>query len=326
MHGVIVGLLFLASVSSAEEEAPIRGVTVSTHRGGQDWGSDQMPEALSEIQAVGANWVAIHPYASIGADGRVRMRSTGSEPPQHLTRPIREAKAAGVKILIKPHLAYWRSPFEWRGEIGFETEPEWDRFWNDYEAFILQIARWTKDADGLVVGTELRRTEAQQLRWRKLIENVRRVTDVPLTYAANWDDFERVTFWDALDVIGIQAYFPLTDEANSSEVAIRAGWERWMVKLSVFAREQNKSIVFTELGYNQAYHAPLRPWDYQTDDEGARDVQERCMKIALAAIESEPTVLGVFLWKWFVPPRSVGRNFQLATPRMRRVIRNSWAK
>ena len=62
----------------------------------------------------------------------------------------------------------------------------------------------------------------------------------------------------------------------------------------------------------------------RTDDAGARDVQELCMKIALASIETEPAVLGVFLWKWFVPPRSVGRNFQLATPRTRRVIRESW--
>lgn len=97
-----------------------------------------------------------------------------------------------------------------------------------------------------------------------------------------------------------------------------------MKELSEFARHHDKPIVFTELGYNQAYHAPVRPWDYRTDDEGARDVQERCMKIALHAIEEEPAVLGVFLWKWFLPPRRVGRNFQLATPRMQRVIQESW--
>ena len=97
-----------------------------------------------------------------------------------------------------------------------------------------------------------------------------------------------------------------------------------MDTLSTFARDRDKPILFTELGYNQAYAAPVRPWDYRTDDAGARDVQELCMKVALASIETEPAVLGVFLWKWFVPPRSVGRNFQLATPRMRRVIRESW--
>jgi hypothetical protein len=324
MHGMILGVVLSATVSGAALEAPIRGITISTHRGGQDWASDQMPDALADIQEIGANWVAIHPYGRIGADGSVGMRFTGSEAPPYLSRPIREAKAAGLKILIKPHLAYWGSPFEWRGEIGFATEAEWNRFWREYEAFIVQIARWTQDADGFVVGTELRRTEDQEARWRALIHNVRAVSDVPLTYASNWDDFERVSFWDALDTIGIQAYFPLTDGEDSSDATIRAGWGRWMAKLSEFAHARGKPILFTELGYNQAYAAALRPWEYQTDDEGARELQQRCMKIALASIENEPAVIGVFLWKWFVPPRSVGRNFQLATPAMRSVIREGW--
>lgn len=325
MHGGFLALALTAAVSGGGEiDAPVRGITISTNRGGQDWGSDRMPEALAAVRSLGANWVAIHPYARIGGDGSVRTRYAGAEAPHHLTRPIRDARAAGLKILIKPHLAYWGSPFAWRGEIGFESDEAWERFWRDYEAFILQIARWTKNADGLVIGTELRRTEAQEARWRALIEKVRAETDVPLTYAANWDNFEDVVFWDALDVIGIQAYFPLTGEDDSSEDAIRKGWARWMDTLSSFARDRDKPILFTELGYNQAYAAPVRPWEYQTDDEGARDVQELCMRVALASIESEPAVLGVFLWKWFVPPRSVGRNFQLATPRMQRVIRESW--
>lgn len=325
MHGGIWALVLAAVISSAPEiDAPIRGITISTHRGGQDWGSDRMADALVDIRELGANWVAIHPYARIGADGSVRSRDSGEEPPNHLTRPIREARARGMKILIKPHLAYWGSPFEWRGEIGFEDEAAWKRFWSEYEAFIVRIARWTSEADGFVVGTELRRTEDQDARWRAIIERVRLETDATLTYAANWDDYSRVGFWDALDVIGIQAYFPLTERDDASEDAIRNGWAKWMAELSQFAEERDRPILFTELGYNQAYAAPVRPWDYRTDDEGARDVQELCMTIALTSIDAEPSVLGVFLWKWFVPPDSVGRNFQLATPRMRRVIRESW--
>ena len=319
-------LLALVLAAPADIGAPVRGITISTHRGGQDWGSDRMPEALQDIQALGANWVAIHPYARIGGDGSVRIRSASDDgsPPAYISRPIAEANAAGVRILIKPHLAYWGSPFSWRGEIGFESDEDWDRFWRDYEAFIVQIARWTRDADGLVIGTELRRTEGQEGRWRALIETVRAETDVPLTYAANWDDYERVAFWDALDVVGIQAYFPLTGEEDRSPEAIAGGWKRWMEKLSQFSRAHERPILFTELGYNQAYDAPVRPWDYATDDEAAREVQERCMRAALAAIESEPAVIGVFLWKWFLPPRSVGRNFQLATPGMQHVIRERW--
>ena len=186
MHGGILVLALAATVAGARGiDAPVRGITISTHRGGQDWGSDRMPEALAAIRTLGANWVAIHPYARVGGDGSVRTRYSGATAPVHITRPIREAQSAGLKILIKPHLSYWGSPFGWRGEIGFENDEAWERFWRDYETFILQIARWTQNADGLVVGTELRRTEGHEARWRALIENVRAETDVPLTYAAN---------------------------------------------------------------------------------------------------------------------------------------------
>ena len=36
-----------------------------------------------------------------------------------------------------------------------------------------------------------------------------------LTFGANWYlEYEDVTFWDDLDYIGIQAYFPLTKKEN----------------------------------------------------------------------------------------------------------------
>ena len=134
MHGGILVLALAATVSGARGiDAPVRGITISTHRGGQDWGSDRMPEALAAIRTLGANWVAIHPYARVGGDGSVRTRYSGATAPVHITRPIREAQSAGLKILIKPHLSYWGSPFGWRGEIGFENDEAWERFWRDYE-------------------------------------------------------------------------------------------------------------------------------------------------------------------------------------------------
>ncbi len=35
-------------------------------------------------------------------------------------------------------------------------------------------------------------------------------------------------------------------------------------------------------------------------------------------------VVGAFLWKWFPNPHPVGRNFQLATPRLRKAIADVW--
>ena len=55
-------------------------------------------------------------------------------------------------------------------------------------------------------------------------------------------------------------------------------------------------------------------------------MQETCLRLALAAVEREPYVAGAFLWKWFPNPRPVGRNFQLATPRLKRAIADIWLR
>ena len=78
----------------------------------------------------------------------------------------------------------------------------------------------------------------------------------PLTYAANWTDYRQVPFWDALDVIGIQAYFPLTEDPDYDEEDIRAGWAERMGELRAFGELHNRNILFTELGYNQSHQAP----------------------------------------------------------------------
>ena len=317
-------ILLLLSWSSASFGQKVRGVTVSTHRGGDEWASDAIVPTFAAIEALGANWVAIHPYGRISADGSIRFPSPSKENEVLIQRPIREAHRLGLKILIKPHLAYWRSPFSWRGEIEFDSEEAWARFWRDYEAWIVALAAAATEADALTVGTELDRTVVQEQRWRGLIGRVRQVYDGPLTYAANWSDYQRVPFWDALDTIGIQAYFPLTETPNPSETALRKGWSRIMEELHAFSLDRDRYIVFTELGYNRSLSAAKRPWDPQTDGDEATPLQETCTKVALEAVEREQRVVGAFLWKWFPEPRPVGRDFQLAAPGMRQVLATTW--
>ena len=320
--------LFTAFESHAfDDKMPMQGITISTHGGGRDWASDEMVSTLRDIKILGANWVATHPYAGISQDGSVRVRrfeGAGDLAPAHWTRPIVEAHKRGLKICIKPHLAYWRSGFEWRGEIAFRSEEEWTRFWADYRAWILAVAEACKDADAFVVGTELDKTLHHEAEWRALIADVRKVYKGRITYAANWTDYTRVPFWDALDAIGIQGYFPITKNQNPTETDLRSGWDRLIKELRAYAVKMNRNIVFTELGYNQSYKAASEPWTYRVDDDGARPLQEMCWRVALKAIENEPRITGALLWKWFPNPRPFGRDFQLATSRIMPIIAEAW--
>ena len=97
-----------------------------------------------------------------------------------------------------------------------------------------------------------------------------------------------------------------------------------MKELREFSAVHRRRIVFTELGYNRSFEAARAPWEYRSDGEEAEPFQASLLAAALRSIEKEPAVAGVFLWKWFPNPHPVGRNFQLATPRLKRAISNVW--
>ncbi|MEL7088016.1 MAG: hypothetical protein AAGL98_06185, partial [Planctomycetota bacterium] len=104
-------------------------------------------------------------------------------------------------------------------------------------------------------------------RWEQMIAGVRRVYAGQLTYAANFDNYMDVAFWPSLDVMGINAYFPLRtpNEPATAEV-LEAGWqnvfeeiERTQAELKVPAMP----VVFTELGYTRRAGGTTAPWAWQ---------------------------------------------------------------
>ena len=310
----------------ADPYAVVRGMTISCHGAGQSWGTDAMVETMAELKAMGLNWVTIHPYAGIRGDGTVggsRLRGLYADP-TWLTRPIQEAHRLGLKIMIKPHIAYWGSPFSWRGAITFTTDEQWRRFFDTYEQWITMVASLSAEADAFVVGTELDQTIQYEAQWRRIIAAVREQTVAPLTYSANWDQFERIMFWDALDVIGIQSYFPLVDHERLPEPGeLAAAWARLLDHQDAISGAHNRKIVLAELGYNRTSTAAVRPWESGQGGDRAEEVQRQCLTAALSAIDQSDVVVGAFLWKWF-PGETRRGNFLMSTPAMREVINAQW--
>lgn len=308
-----------------QHDGRVLGMTVSCPTWGWEWGSDAMVDALRDLAGLGVNWVAIHPYASIRADGSVQWRSIDpDDPPQWLERPIREAHALGIKILIKPHIAYWGSPWSWRGAIDLDAAQA-ERFFADYTAWIEQMAAASTGADAFAVGTELDKLLGHEDAWRDVIRRVRARYEGPITYAANWTDYDRVPFWDALDAIGVQAYFPLVRRADGvpSDAELDRGWDAVLAGLRRTAVRVDKPVVFTELGYNRSSKAAVEPWKYDRGGQDAEAIQEACLRSAFRAMDREPVVVGAFLWKWF-PSKRPPNDFNKSTARMRATIRESW--
>ncbi len=326
LAALLVATTMLPAQVAADPYEVVRGMTISCPGWGRVWGSDAMVETMRKLKSLGVNWITIHPYAEIRKDGSVDGDPDGMNSElSWLKHPIEEAHRLGLKIMIKPHLAYWGSGFSWRGEITFETEKEWNRFFSTYEGWITWLAEICGDADAFVVGTELDQTAGFEDDWRRIIKSVRSKTGAPLTYSAGWDSYEKIGFWDALDVIGIQSYFPLVDhERLPTAQELETSWGRLVERLNAYAKRYNRKIVLGELGYNRSSAAARRPWEYRQGGDDAEEIQRRCLTVALRAIERSDTIVGAFLWKWF-PGETTRGNFLKSSPAMREVIRTHWA-
>lgn len=105
--------------------------------------------------------------------------------------------------------------------------------------------------------------------WRGVIARARAVYDGTLTYAANFDNFHEVGFWDALDIIGINAYFPLRDLPRKAADTTRmrqqfdASWQKVLHAITEFKTTHglgSKPMMFTELGYTFRRNSTVEPW------------------------------------------------------------------
>src|SRR5262249_34412858 len=158
-----------------------------------------------------------------------------------------------------------------------------------YAAFLDHYTALARDArvEMLCIGTELASMSGAQYQgqWTSLIARVRGEYPGLLTYAANGvsaaDEFTSVSFWSQLDLLGTDAYTPLTDKTNPTRQELAAGWRRNRDGHDMVAAFRNlstaygKPLIFTEVGYRSADGANRAPWDYSasapTDDAEQAD-------------------------------------------------------
>jgi hypothetical protein len=302
----------------------MRGMVVSCPRWGPVWGSPAMAESLAQLSALGVDRVAIHPYGWIQADGSIQFRPTREL--DFLRRAVELSRSAELPLFWKPHLGYWGT-FAHRGAIDFGQRPAaWARFFRDYEDFIVDQARFAADAgvDLFAVGVELEGTVRFEEPWREIIRRVRKIYPGRIVYAANWDRLGEVPFWDAVDFVGVHAYFPLSDEVAPDRQTIARGWDRPLADLERLSRRTGKEVLIAEIGYNVSSDAARTPWTYETvDTEEARDLRLRLIEVAIQRLEGADFVAGMFWWKW-MPGSAATRNFSMCADDARRILERQW--
>jgi hypothetical protein len=121
-------------------------------------------------------------------------------------------------------------------------------------------AAWATTVAGSV--DELnRRRAAHEGHWRRLIADVRAIYSGLLTYGANFDQFAEVGFWDVLDAISVNAYFPLS-EYGAGVDRRRSMAARWRQIGSELSAAADLPLVMLELGWTRRVGGTVRPYSY----------------------------------------------------------------
>ncbi|RLD22779.1 MAG: hypothetical protein DRI69_00105 [Bacteroidetes bacterium] len=224
---------------------------------------------------------------------------------EHTARLARER---GLKSILKPHIWLRRSGGKWRGDIEMESAEDWDRWFENYSKFILHYANIARESniEMLCIGTELLHPAVEfPDKWRTLIKEIRKVYPGKLTYAANFYlEYEAITWWDAVDYIGIQAYFPLAEDHAPQLEQIKLGWKPHIEEMKKVSQKFGRPVILTEVGYRNDVKAASEPWLWpsQIDNntiEVSDDMQADCYRALFESCWDEDWLAGVFIWKWF---------------------------
>jgi hypothetical protein len=253
-------------------------------RGG--YGGETAIAMLKELPKYGVNSVALVPYGMTRRGGTT-IRFGGLERDEDVMRVAAVARRLGIKVMLKPQI--WM-PGGFIGDLDFASNDERTVWFEQYRAFITHhaVVAAKAQADVFCVGTELSKLSTHEGEWRRIIRDVRKIYKGPLTYAAvQGPEFERLRFWDALDYIGLNNYYPLPDDLSAASI---------VAKVETVQRKYRKPVIFPEAGF-ASLEAPHRaPWD-ETHRKLSMEDQARCYEAIFNAFWSKPWFKGIYWWK-----------------------------
>jgi hypothetical protein len=248
-------------------------------------------ESVDAIADLGANALAvITPMFQERVDSsEIRWLARRCPSDDELLAILARARERGLVTALQPLvLIESPGPDDWRGVI---RPADWDAWWRSQDHLIDRFAAIaTAGQVGLLaVGSELNSTEAQVERWRRVIERARAGFGGSIAYSANWDRYERVPFWDLVDVMCVSAYFELeADRLDAPEPDLIAAWDPIRDRLLEFARRHDRPLLFSEMGYPSLPWASAHPWNYVAERDSVADheAQARGYRAFFAAWEA----------------------------------------
>jgi hypothetical protein len=291
----------------------LRGISYPSFHNGA-YASGASSTSLAALAKTGANFVAIVPtrFSKTISDSAF-FDTAATESDASVLTAIRQAHALGLSVLLKPHV----DPMDGtpRSHYAPHDPAEWFR---NYEAFLLHYAAIAAEQQVamLSIGCELDSLAGPRYRaeWLHLVAAVRAVYSGRLVYSAETWGQDDVSFWDQVDLIGVDAYDPLSYAHNPTLADLVAGWTTVSSNPWVAAKSNHKSplenyralsirfgkpVVFSEIGYKSVAGAMTRPGDWRFKGRVDLALQARAYEAFFQVWGQETDWMkGAFLWNW----------------------------
>lgn len=265
-------------------------------------------QALERIARAGASDVAlvVTGYLDHDRDSAVKAHPTRTASPAAVVAALERARALGLDTALKPHVDVLGGAYR-----GFIQPDDPARWFESYERFLVPWAELAEAAGcrSFWVGTELETMTRHPGRWAPLIARLRRAFSGPLVYAANFPDLEleaTIALGRLVDLVGVDAYFPLSEQPDPTLEELVAGWEPWLEAIEAFGRATGRPVLITEVGCPSRRGAALAPWDFRSREPVDVELQGRYYEAALRALPRCAGLRGVFFWAWGLGPGGAG--------------------
>ncbi|MDQ6761560.1 MAG: hypothetical protein M3015_02905, partial [Bacteroidota bacterium] len=213
---------------------------------------------------------------------------------------IQKAHEKKLSVMLKPHL--WIGRGTYTGDFTLSSENEWRLWENSYRDYIVHYALIadTMNAEMFCLATELGAAiKVRPVFWSSLIDTLKQVYHGKLTYAANWDDYQNFPYWNKLDYIGIDAYFPLSKDKTPTVNSLMKGWSRYNDDLQKISAKNNRQILFTEYGYRNVDYTAAEPWKENEGDQND-EAQANAFNAFYQSFAGKKWFAGGYVWKWYV--------------------------
>jgi len=294
--GLALGLALAAAPDSGRPE---QGMALGLFSADPDFDYGPMLREIRSLEATHVSVVWVW-WQNGRNDAHIRPVPGRSATSAQVVRTLRQARKLGLHATLFPIVRLLdRGDGAWRGQIAPRDE---DRWWDRYTAYILEAALVAKHARAqrLSVGSELLSRESMRDRWLELIDRVRlRAPELELMYSANWDHYRPVSFWDAVDVVGLTAYWELTRNPDASVRELERAWRHPRRELLAWSEAIGRPVVLTEVGYPSLDGGAAWPWDETRRAPVDLEEQRRAYLAFVRAWTGQRRLQGAYFWNWF---------------------------